>query len=386
MKRPGKGLLFLFLSGLVFLPLLEGAGPAGAFEDLQEINERIEETKDELLRTQKEERSVLNLLLQAQRELSQIEEELAGIEEHLRRTDAAIARLQRQIVGLEQEIFALEGEYQKRQKLLHARLVAAYKYGATDYLELLFSADSFSDLVSKFETVSYFLRRDLNLLEGMLAAREQLARKEAEYTEKKDRLVAERRNYSILREKAAAKQKEKAVLVEKTRAELKRIQDNRQSLEAALDELERLSKELEEQIRRRQRAEGLGTGKMIWPARGRISSPFGWRMHPILKSRRFHSGIDIAVPSGTPVQAADNGVVLISGWNGGYGYFIAIDHGKGISTAYAHNSRLLVKEGDVVTKGQTIALSGSTGWSTGPHLHFEVRENGTPVDPLKYLP
>ena len=198
--------------------------------------------------------------------------------------------------------------------------------------------------------------------------------------------MAERRNYSVLREKAVTKQKEKAVLVEKTRVELKRIQDNRQSLEAALDELERISKELEEQIRKRQRAEGLGTGKIIWPARGRISSPFGWRTHPILKSRRFHSGIDIAIPSGTPVQAADSGVVLISGWNGGYGLFVAIDHGKGISTAYAHNSRLLVKEGDEVTKGQTIALSGSTGWSTGPHLHFEVRENGTPVNPLKYLP
>jgi len=386
MNRLGKGLLFLFLWGLVFFLLLEGAGPAGAFEELQEITERIEETKDELLRTQKEEQSVLNLLLRAQRELAQIESDLAGIEVNLRRTDAAISRLQRQIVALEKEIVELEEECQKRQQLLNARLVAVYKYGATDYLELLFSATSFADLVGKFETVSYFLRRDLNLLEGMLAAREELARKEAEYTERKERLVAERRNYSVLREKAVTKQKEKAVLVEKTRVELKRIQDNRQSLEAALDELERISKELEEQIRKRQRAEGLGTGKIIWPARGRISSPFGWRTHPILKSRRFHSGIDIAIPSGTPVQAADSGVVLISGWNGGYGLFVAIDHGKGISTAYAHNSRLLVKEGDEVTKGQTIALSGSTGWSTGPHLHFEVRENGTLVNPLKYLP
>jgi murein DD-endopeptidase MepM/ murein hydrolase activator NlpD len=386
MNRLGKGLLFLFLSGLVLFPLLEGAEPAGALEDLQEINERIEETKDELTRTQKEERSVLSLLTRAQRELVQIETELAGIEECLRRTDAAISGLQRQLTALEKEIIGLEGEYQNRQKLLHARLVAVYKYGTVDYVELLFSATNFADLVSKYETVSYFLRRDLGLLEEMLAAREELTRKEAEYTERKNQLLAERRNYSALREKVAEKRKEKAVMVEKTRAELKRIQDNRESLEAALDELERLSKELEEQIRKKQRTEGLGTGKIVWPARGRISSPFGWRMHPILKNRRFHSGIDIAIPSGTPVQAADSGVVMISGWNGGYGYFIAIDHGKGISTAYAHNSRLLVKEGDVVTKGQTIALSGSTGWSTGPHLHFEVRENGTPVNPMNYLP
>ena len=328
MNRLGKGLLFLFLSGLVLFPLLEGAEPAGALEDLQEINERIEETKDELTRTQKEERSVLSLLTRAQRELVQIETELAGIEERLRRTDAAISGLQRQLTALEKEIIGLEGEYQNRQKLLHARLVAVYKYGTVDYVELLFSATNFADLVSKYETVSYFLRRDLGLLEEMLAAREELTRKEAEYTERKNQLLAERRNYSALREKVAEKRKEKAVMVEKTRAELKRIQDNRESLEAALDELERLSKELEEQIRKKQRTEGLGTGKIVWPARGRISSPFGWRMHPILKNRRFHSGIDIAIPSGTPVQAADSGVVMISGWNGGYGYFIAIDHGK----------------------------------------------------------
>jgi len=386
MNRLGKGLLFLFLSGLVFFPLLEKAEPAGALEDLQEINEQIEEAKGELLRMQREERSVLNLLSRAQRELAQIETELAEIEEHLRRTDVSISRLQRQLTELEREIVALEGEYQNRQRVLHTRLVAVYKYGNADYLELLFSATNFADLVSKYETVSYFLRRDLGLLEEMQAARELLARKEAEYMERKNRLVVERRNYSTLREKVVDKRREKAVLVEKTRAELKRIQENQQSLEAALDELEELSKELEKQIRKRQRTEGLGTGKIIWPARGRISSPFGWRVHPILKNRRFHSGIDIAIPSGTPVQAADSGVVLISGWNGGYGYFIAIDHGKGISTAYAHNSRLLVKEGDVVSKGQTIALSGSTGWSTGPHLHFEVRENGTPVNPVTYLP
>lgn len=381
-----KGLLFLLLSGLAFIPLLEESRPAGALEELQEINERIEETKDELMRMEREERSILNSLSRAQRELAQIESELEEIEDHLRRTDAAVSRLQQQLTVLEQEIVGLEEERRKKQEVLNTRLVVVYKYGTSNYLELLFSATNFADLVSKFDTVSYFLRHDLELLEQMLTARELLAQKEAEYAERKDRLTEERRNYCLLREKAVARRKEKAILVEKTKVELGHIQDDRQSLEAALDELEKISKEIEEQIRKKQRSEGLGTGKLIWPARGRISSPFGWRMHPILKNRRFHSGIDIAISSGTPVKAADSGVVIMSGWNGGYGYFIAIDHGKGISTAYAHNSRLLVKEGDVVTKGQTITLSGSTGWSTGPHLHFEVRKNGTPADPLTYLP
>ncbi|HBF38949.1 MAG TPA: peptidase M23, partial [Firmicutes bacterium] len=132
----------------------------------------------------------------------------------------------------------------------------------------------------------------------------------------------------------------------------------------------------------------LGSGKMIWPVTGpiRITSPFGWRYHPILRTKKYHNGEDIAVSSGTPVHAADSGVVVVSGWEDGYGNYVAIDHGNGISTGYGHNSRLLVHQGERVTKGQIIAYSGSTGLSTGPHVHFEVRKNGVPIDPLPFLP
>lgn len=116
-----------------------------------------------------------------------------------------------------------------------------------------------------------------------------------------------------------------------------------------------------------------------WPVRGRISSRFGQRWG------RMHEGVDLAVNVGTPVRAAADGVVRFAGWNGGYGYLVVIDHGRGIETRYAHNSRLTVKRGQRVTRGTVIAMSGSTGNSTGPHLHFEIRQNGKPVDPLRYL-
>ncbi|MBV9149838.1 MAG: M23 family metallopeptidase, partial [Candidatus Eremiobacteraeota bacterium] len=116
-----------------------------------------------------------------------------------------------------------------------------------------------------------------------------------------------------------------------------------------------------------------------------ITSPFGWRIHPISGVRSFHEGLDIGVASGTPIGAAEAGRVIYAGWYGGYGNYISIDHGGGVSTGYAHCSAIYVSVGQDVRQGQTIGAVGSTGYSTGPHLHFEVRINGKPVDPLTRL-
>ena len=126
---------------------------------------------------------------------------------------------------------------------------------------------------------------------------------------------------------------------------------------------------------------------MEWPVSGhtRISSPFGYRIHPIFKVKKLHTGIDIPAPTGTSIGAAAAGTVVYCDWLGGYGKAIMVDHGGGILTLYGHNSALVVSEGDTVSRGQTIAKAGSTGNSTGPHLHFEVRKNGSYVDPMPWL-
>lgn len=126
--------------------------------------------------------------------------------------------------------------------------------------------------------------------------------------------------------------------------------------------------------------------RFIWPLRGRISSPYGWRLHPILGERHLHIGLDIAVPEGTPVHAAAGGRVVEAGWSGGYGILVVVDHDDDYSTYYAHLSALRVSLGQYVEQGQLLALSGNTGMSTGPHLHFEIRAGGQPVDPEIYLP
>jgi murein DD-endopeptidase MepM/ murein hydrolase activator NlpD len=149
--------------------------------------------------------------------------------------------------------------------------------------------------------------------------------------------------------------------------------------------MERLQREIAAEIaaqQRRNRTTYVG-GIMAWPAPQftRASSPFGVRFHPVFKVNRMHTGVDLAAPTGSPIVAANDGVVLRAEWNGGYGNCVVIDHGGGIATLYAHASRILVKKGQQVKKGQTIALIGSTGTSTGPHLHFEVLKDGKAVRP-----
>jgi murein DD-endopeptidase MepM/ murein hydrolase activator NlpD len=123
-------------------------------------------------------------------------------------------------------------------------------------------------------------------------------------------------------------------------------------------------------------------GALLWPVEGRISSGYGWRIHPIFGTREFHTGIDIAVPWGTPIHAAAAGSVIFTGWMRGYGMLVILDHGNGLSTTYSHLSSYSVHVGEHVNRGDVIARIGSTGWSTGPHLFFEVREDGQPVNPL----
>ncbi|MFW5736628.1 MAG: LysM peptidoglycan-binding domain-containing protein [Halanaerobium sp.] len=130
----------------------------------------------------------------------------------------------------------------------------------------------------------------------------------------------------------------------------------------------------------------LGRDSLNWPVNGRVTSGFGWRTHPVKKTRLFHNGIDIAVPNGTEIKAAASGEVVHSGWMNGFGYTVIIDHGRGVETLYGHNSKVTVSKGTTVNKGQQIALSGNTGLSTGPHLHFGVLRNEEPLNPRDYLP
>jgi murein DD-endopeptidase MepM/ murein hydrolase activator NlpD len=374
-------LVLLCFFGFV-LPL-----PAQDEQELGRIRDLITRTKQQISKAKKQQTSVIEALFTAQQELDHSERELERLDQQLKRVQREIIDLTEEMVKVEAELARLNKLRCEREEQYNRRLVAVYKYGPLSYLEILV-AESVSDLVCKFEMVSYFLRDDAQVIKEVTEIKNEIIIQQQTLQTKKDNLEKQRATVVALEQAADQERKLNTVLVQRAEEELAKVQRDLKKFETALNELEETSRQIEAEIKRRQQKAALGTGKLIWPLaiKGRISSSFGNRMHPILKQNRFHSGIDIAVPSGTEVRAADRGKVLLSSWNGGYGYYIAIDHGNGISTAYAHNSRLLVKEGDLVAQGQAIAKSGSTGLSTGPHLHFEVRKDGVPVDPADYLP
>lgn len=353
----------------------------------EEIEDKIDQTKKKLTQTKIKEHSVLGRLNRSQKELDKISSNLERLNSRIGSTEKNIEFIKYKMHNTEGELKRLESEIIKQQEVLSERILAIYKYGYQSYLEVLFEAKDFGEFITRFGMVKRFVMTDIHNINTLRDQQNLIIQKKEEIAQQKLELEKQKNLYTRLQNQNKYEQSRYLSTIQTSQAELAKIQNDRRLLESALDELESLSKSMESQIRDLQNKSktALGSGKYIWPVSGDITSYFGNRMHPILKKPKYHSGIDIAAVTGTPIAASDYGVVIFSGRNGGYGLMITLDHGAGISTVYAHCSSLLVKNGETVSKGQTIAKVGSTGLSTGPHLHFEVRKDGVPVNPLNYI-
>jgi murein DD-endopeptidase MepM/ murein hydrolase activator NlpD len=255
--------------------------------------------------------------------------------------------------------------------------------GPVDYIEVLLSASSFPDFLTRLDMVKRIIDSDKNLLAEFRAKKEMVAQKKAELEEQKNQIAQHYSKISITKATIASRQSDRQKLLaelEEQKREYERQEDQLQ------EDARRLAKMIQQMQAKSKRAY-IGTGEFRWPvpASTQVTSDFGWRVHPIFKVRRFHEGVDIAAPTGSDVVAADDGVVIYTGWYGGYGNTVIIDHGGQLSTRYSHLSEILVKEGEKVKKGDRIGLVGSTGWSTGPHLDFGVIKNGQHVNPWNWL-
>lgn len=309
------------------------------------------------------------------REIQEAEKNLAAREQAYIQSRQNVARIQK-------EVDMKQKELEDRQNSLRKRVRTIYEEGQMSYLEVLFQSVSISDFISRVEYLGCLVANDQNILEGIRVQKQELL-------EKREQLVKEMEEAKRLQELAEAAKKvldSKRAEKEAALAANKKDQDD---LLIQIEKLEKDSKALESKIRELQSKNPGGVVGTIsaWPTPGYwyITSPYGYRIHPITKVKSLHTGVDIGAPYGARINAAGDGTVIFAGWYGAYGNTVIVDHGNGFSTLYGHMSSIAVSTGQVVKAGQKVGNVGSTGWSTGPHLHFEVRKNGTPTNPMAYF-
>lgn len=292
--------------------------------------------------------------------------------------------IQSKIDENEEVLERTEDELKEKNKLLKKRVRDIYINGQISYIDVLFGAKDFSDLMTRMDVLKRIIKYDYDLVMVVKEKRNVIktARAELEKDKASQKVLVDDANMKLAELEDARLAKENL---------LAQAESDKTASEAAYQELMAASEEIRNLIRQSQMPtysgsySGGGSGGMIWPLNGPVTSEYGWRTHPIYGTQRYHSGLDIGGDYGLPIVAAASGTVSYAGWISGYGYAVIIDHGGGVSTLYGHNEELVVSEGQSVGQGQQIAWCGSTGNSTGPHCHFEVRVNGETTSPWDYL-
>ena len=348
---------------------------------LQAIKTKIERNKSKIQEKTDAKRLV-------EQELGSLSKELRYTEAHLYKAQKNLTLTQRQIKKTQSQLLESRHDYGIKNQMFSRRLRDIYQNKNMEVLEFIFSP---KDLVSAMDSSYYFerlMKADLHLIEDIKKQYGSLIQTHKKLQNKNQNLAQLKVEISEKESKLEQKKYDQKKYLNSLKVEIAQIEKSNR-------ELEQSSQEITSQIMRLAKGKKgyYGTGRFIKPAEGWLASLYGIRFHPIYKRKIKHMGIDISAKQGTPIYAADSGVVIVSGAPAlyrGYGKIIVIDHGQGkdgrrLSTVYAHQSKLIVSEGETVRQGQLIGLVGSTGHSTGPHLHFEVRLDGVPVNPLNYL-
>ncbi|HWC13810.1 MAG TPA: peptidoglycan DD-metalloendopeptidase family protein [Actinomycetota bacterium] len=385
------------------LTLLSVALPATAGQSPAELEERAARLRERAARqdARGDTLAVKVASLDAQR--AEVESRVRALQTQLDRLDRDIETKKRQLTAAQKRMAVLTSELQdilarlgKRTDVFVDRAVAAYMAGPTAYVEGVLGSDSFNDVLDRYEYYQAALDADSTLIDEIGTLRDGVEERRIEVEERQDEISAaklalqtDRAAKAVMHEETSAVLAERRQLVAAKRSLLADVRGKEARYREVANQLEREAAEKRAIIAAAgSTASGAlptGGGQLLWPAAGPMTSGYGYRTHPIFGDTRLHTGIDIAAGYGAPVVAADAGAVIYVGVMSGYGNVIVLDHGDGLSTTYNHLSSFLVGSGQSVARGSHIGGVGCTGYCTGPHLHFEVRVNGDPVDPMSYL-
>ncbi|AHJ30232.1 Membrane proteins to metalloendopeptidase [Nodularia spumigena CCY9414] len=370
--------------GLGWLP-----GSANTPSSIDTLKQQQQQINKEREKTIQQRDRLTDLQEAAENRLTGLNQNLQTTNTHIQDSELRLRLATENLEALEAVLLVTESDYEKSRTATVARLRYLQRSPASQGLAVLLQSQNISDFIRRRRQLKLVYQADQKILAQLNAQANSI-------NEQKTAVAQQKNEIALIRQQLLLQKADYQLQAESQSELVERLNSDRLALEAAQNQLDRDSKNIsvliqnkvaQAQAKANSRSNILirGSGILAFPSNARTSSAFGWRIHPILGYRRFHSGLDFAASYGSKIRAADSGNVIFAGWYGGYGRTVIIDHGQDKTTLYAHASELYVSEGQSVERGQAIASVGSTGLSTGPHLHFEVRRNGTPVNPADYL-
>lgn len=362
------------------------AAKSANIETLRQQQQQVKQQRQDVV---KERDRLTNLQKSASDHLTGLKQNLQTTDSNIQDSEMRLGFANQRLGQLQNDLAVSIQSYQSRQTATIGRLRFLQRSPASQGWAVLLQSQNISDFLSRRRQLKLVYQADQKILAKLTFQANLINQQKTEVEEQKNEIA-------LIRQQLLAQRADYQGQAQSQSDLILRLNSDRLALEAAQNQLDKDSQaisvliqqkvaEAQNKTNSRNNIIWRGTGIMAFPSDAATSSPFGWRMHPVLGYRRFHAGLDFGASYGSTIRAADSGTVIMAGWYGGYGNAVIIDHGKGITTLYGHTSQLLVSEGQTVQRGQAIALVGSTGLSTGPHLHFEVRKEGEPVDPANYL-
>jgi murein DD-endopeptidase MepM/ murein hydrolase activator NlpD len=390
----------LLLAACLLVVSPVASGQESASDRKQIVDGRISALEKKIQSAREQEGVLTSQIEVVSDKINALQNDVDAASARLGQLEAVLALHQRRLERLNdlytlqtRKLVFLQRQHREAVARLSKRLVEIYTSERTSSLAVMLESGSFSDMLDQLEFINTIGRQDQKVAHEVESAKLQM-QETRNATRKTRRQVAEITSavaartveQRAVRDRLAWSQRELATARRDKRDTLSEVREDKEAAVGHMRDLQAESASLAAKIRSAQSTAIVpgptgapSAAGFIWPVHGVLTSGFGYRWG------RMHEGIDLAVSSGTPVVAAASGTVIVAGWMGGYGNLVVVDHGGGVSTAYGHNTMVTVGVGQHVAQGQLISYSGSTGHSTGPHVHFEVRINGSPVDPMGYL-